>query len=201
MKSLKLVLASIAIFASVTAFSQTDTTGRDTTSTPKKDTAVQNFNSGNPTQNMQSTDAAGTSQLTAPVSQSLFPAPNAGRYYIAVLGSYKNAENTAVTITADETNPGKVWVEGLAPAKFYALLKAVPGTYKIPAQKQSDKSIAEGTIMYDDASKMINICLGCGYKDQSPSDALTATPSGKQKNAKTVISFSGTKADQVTAGL
>jgi hypothetical protein len=200
MKSLKLVLASIAIFASVTAFSQTDTTARDTT-LPKKDTAAQ-FNSGN--QNMQSTDAAGASQLTTPAaSQSLFPAPNSGRYYIAVLGYYKNAENAkAVTITADETNPGKVWVEGLAPEKFYAILKAVPGTYKIPAQKQSDKSIAEGTIMYDDASKVINICLGCGYKDQSPSDALTVTPAtGKQKNAKTVISFSGTKTDQVTAGL
>ncbi|MEJ7767803.1 MAG: hypothetical protein WKF89_08325 [Chitinophagaceae bacterium] len=93
------------------------------------------------------------------------------------------------------------------------MLKAIPGTYKVPVQMQDDNSIQEGTVIYDESNKQINICLGCGYQDNNPSEALTTiddssnevsvkTAKSKSKvKAKTVINFSGTKKDQATAGI
>ncbi len=76
-----------------------------------------------------------------------------------MLGSYNavatTTDNKSITITGDESNPGKVWVDGLSGSRFYALLKTVPGTYKIPAQKQDDHAVAEGTLIYDDSNKQI----------------------------------------------
>jgi hypothetical protein len=67
------------------------------------------------------------------------PKANAGRHFIPVIGSYQASGDSSqvknVTVTVDEQNPGKIWIEGLEPVKIYALLKAIPGTYKIPAQK------------------------------------------------------------------
>src|SRR5205085_646930 len=105
------------------------------------------------------------------------PAPNFGRYYIPVLGKYHSSDATAdktVTITPDENNAGKVWVEGLTDQKVYALLKTVPGTYKIPTQKVADKTIQEGTLSYDDAAKQVSVCLGCGFHEGSTDAVVTS---------------------------
>ncbi len=157
-----------------------------------------------------STTTAGTTQSDATGATAMVPKPNFGRYYIPVLGSYESAQESAqtksVTITPDETNAGKVWVEGLTPTRFFALLKTAPGTYKIPAQKQEQGSVSEGTIVYDESTKQINICLGCGYQDNASASAMSTdvqdskTTAGKKaKSSKAIISFSGTKKDQGTA--
>jgi len=211
MNSQKLFLAAIAMLISVAAFSQTDTTKRDTTT--RKDTTGKDS-----TLQIQQAEAASTIQQSEPsAAQQNFPAPNAGRNYIPVLGNFQSAlaesESQSITITSDESNAGKIWIEGLAPVKFYALLKAVPGTYKIPAQKQEDKSIAEGTVQYDDETKQITVCVGCGYENKMDSEAATSqteeitardkkiATTAKQSKTRTVISFSGTKVEQGTVSV
>ncbi len=236
MKSPKWVLASVALCMSLGAFSQIDSTKKDSTSrrdstTQRKDTAsasMQNntitHDAGQSSTNSSSNSSVnqpqtGSNQSQAGTTKQTFPKPNFGRYYIPVLGSYQSQTASTstseqvkmVTVSADETNAGKIWVEGLTPVKFYALLKTAPGTYKIPAQKQEEKSIQEGTVSYDDASKQISICLGCGYQADQISDmsasnetAATETPV-KAKNSKakvkgkTIISFSGVKSGEQTA--
>lgn len=232
MKSPKLVLASIALCMSLAAFSQTDTTKTKKDTTTKRDTtaAIQQATSNASVQETQATNnqqtqsangqqpATLTTSQTHTTSQESTPKPNFGRYYIPVIGSYQSTQSTgdnkSVTITGDESNPGKVWIEGLGSTKFYALLKAVPGTYKVPVQKVDDMNIQEGTVLYDENSKQIDICLGCGYKDANPSEALTssdasATTTEKEVTAKhgkhatvktkvktpTVITFKGTKSE------
>lgn len=235
MKSLKWVLASVVLCMSLSAFSQTDSAKKDSvsrrdTTTQRKDTASASMQSNSATNNAgQSSTSSTMNQPQAGSNQSqatttgkqTFPKPNFGRYYIPVLGSYQSQpaststsdQGKTVTVSADETNAGKIWIEGLTPVKFYALLKTSPGTYKIPAQKQDEKSIQEGTVSYDDASKQINICLGCGFQADQMSDMSaaneTAIPeaSAKSKNsktkakAKTVISFSGVKSAEQTASI
>ena len=134
------------------------------------------------------------------------PKPNAGRHFIPVIGSYQASGDSSqvknVVVTVDEQNPGKIWIEGLEPVKIYALLKAIPGTYKIPAQKVDDKKYPEGTLLYDDSNKQINVCVGCGYSDASPSVA-TAEPMSTDKKSKVkkapVLSFTGSKSETGTA--
>ena len=212
MKAPKLVIACVAMLISVAAFSQTDTTKRDTTTrkdTTRKDSLVQ----------VQQAETATTIQQSEPsAAQKKFPAPNAGRNYIPVLGSFQSAEaeaeNKSIIVTANENNAGKIWIEGLTPVKFYALLKAIPGTYKIPAQKQEDKSIAEGTVQYDEETKKIDVCLGCGYENKISTETAMSTieetettkgsktvKSVKQPKAKNVINFSGTKVEQGTVSV
>lgn len=238
MKSPKWVLASVALCMSLAAFSQTDSTKKDSTSrrdttTQRKDTASASLQSTTTTSDaaQSSSTSSSASTMNQPQTASdqsqtatgkqTFPKPNFGRYYIPVLGSYQSQaaststsdQGKTVTVSADETNAGKIWIEGLTPVKFYALLKTAPGTYKIPAQKQEEKSIQEGTVSYDDASKQINICLGCGFQADQMSD-ISATnenaaseTSAKTKNAKaktkvkTIISFSGVKSGEQTASI
>jgi hypothetical protein len=151
------------------------------------------------------TDASAQANLIDTTSAaSNFPKPNSGRHYIPVIGSYKSTDQAAsiqqVTVTVDEQNPGKVWVEGLMPARFYAVLKAVPGTYKIPAQKADDKNIPEGTMMYDDNSKQLTACVGCGYNDATPmvgsestTDATATDATASNATAKTKVKANKTK--------
>jgi len=207
MKVTRLILAAIAITISVSAFSQ-DTTGRNKRdTTTRRDSITSTWGNYPPTQSQSGTAVTGqeTQTETEATTQQNFPAPNFGNYYIPVLGTYTAANTSAttnsertITITGDEKNVGKVWIEGLTSAKVYALLKAVPGTYKIPAQKQDEKQIQEGTLIYDEANKTINVCLGCGYKDQNPADVLANIESGNRKNTKSVLMFTGTKTDQGT---
>ncbi|MEJ7737285.1 MAG: hypothetical protein WKF97_07660 [Chitinophagaceae bacterium] len=214
MKAPKLVLACLAMSISVVVFGQTDTTKRDTTKrdtttrrdTTRKDSLIQG----------QQAESASSMQQSQPQSaQKKFPTPNAGRNYIPVLGSFQSAnadnETKSIVVSADEKNAGKIWIEGLATGKFYALLKALPGTYKIPAQHQEDKPIPEGMVQYDEETKQINVCLGCGYSSNKISDDASTTMETtetvktsktakgvKSNKAKTVINFSGTKVEQGT---
>jgi|GEM_PF-1684174 len=119
------------------------------------------------------------------------PAPNAGKYYVAVLGTYQpeNTTTTAtetqpstttagsnVTITVDEQNPGKIWVSGIGDDKFYAYLKNDANIYKIPTQKVSDKkSISEGIVSYNETSKEVHIRIGSGFNDADPTASLNGT--------------------------
>lgn len=99
-----------------------------------------------------------------------------------VLGSYNASGSSTgnVTITLDSANKGIVWVEGLAQGRFKALLRKAPSTYKIPAQKsESGKTVSEGTLFLNPASKELTIVIGRPYNDADPSAAFAAT--GKQK--------------------
>jgi hypothetical protein len=179
------------------------------------DAATQTQSTSTTTQSQQGTSSTATAN--GGTSTQTFPKPNFGRYFIPVLGTYNSSENAGtstteetgktVTVTPDESNPGKVWIEGLTTSKFYALLKTAPGTYKIPAQKQEDKSIQEGTVVYDDASREIKICVGCGYQDgtiaeTAPASENTSTKAKSKTKSKTkastIISFTGTKSEQGT---
>jgi len=232
MKSLKFLLVGTALCVSFASYSQTDTTKKDTTTrktdtTQKKTPGINESssisNQDQPAVSQSAATSATTNQSTTPAATSgetsSAPKPNFGRYYIPVLGSYNatasTTENKSITVTGDESNPGKIWIEGLTGTKIYALLKAAPGTYKIPAQKQDDKSIAEGTVVYDEGSKQINLCVGCGYNDQTPAiaeaDASATTETETAKDKKNhqaskmkkapVVSFTGTKADQGTVSI
>ena len=236
MKSPKMLLATLAVCASLSAFSQTDTTRKDTTTT-KKDTsnitsashgsessvapeatqqsAIGNSANAETPQTTTSTTTEGTNAGSSAGQQSVsaerpnqqtFPQPNFGRYYIPVLGSYQSSqagkENKTITIAPDESNPGKVWIEGLTDVKIYALLKSSPGTYKIPMQKQQERNVPEGFLAYDENSKQINICLGCGYADNNISNIEeNKGAAGQHKSGKTVTNFTGTKTEEGTAGI
>ena len=262
MKSTKILFVATALALSLGAYSQTDTTRKDTTA-HKMDTTAHKMDTKqkrpslneSTTTNLQEQQSATTQQATsstitgaattnsaanttsgnnaAAVTNSSMsagmatagsnlpgtPKPNFGRYYIPVIGSFNavatTAENKSIKITGDENNPGKIWVEGLSANKFYALLKTVPGTYKIPAQKQEVNTVAEGTLIYDENSKQVNVCTGCGFNEQAPTvaDALASvkeTPATAKSNhhqqadkikKMPVISFTGIKADQGTVSL
>jgi hypothetical protein len=186
MKAPKIILMSMAAALSLTAYSQETDRSRDTTATKEKVSTWGIYPAPQSTESVtrQQTDLQ---QDSARLS---FPAPNFGSYYIPVLGSY-NSEEKNIVITGDEKNPGKVWIEGLSNERIYALLKEAPGTYKIPAQKNAK----EGTLIYDDENKEVNICVGCGYKDKDPETAVAKSQSTRKKS---VLSFTGTKSDQGT---
>lgn len=208
MKARKIFLTLAAFVISASAFSQTDSTKKITNtvkeSLDKMDTAsaaVKHITQD--ATNSQTTTATGSS------SNIVVPKPNHGRYYIAVLGTYR-ADQTAteaksVSVTPDEENPGKIWVEGLTDTRFYALLKSAPGTYKIPAQLQNDKQVAEGEIKYDEENKSITICVGCGFAQKNLNETPAPVVTSTAKNAKTdksvkkakstIINFTGTKTD------
>jgi hypothetical protein len=137
------------------------------------------------------------------------PKANAGRHYIPVIGSYQssmaNSRVTNISISVDEQNPGKIWIEGLTEYKIYAVLKFYPGIYKIPGQSIGNKNLPEGTLLYDDSNKQVNILLGSGYNDASPAGPATILRSAVIAGKKTInkeiqmLSFIGNKAEQGTA--
>ena len=110
-----------------------------------------------------------------------------------VLGSFTASGNATanVTISLDETNKGIVWVDGLPQGKFKALMKKAPATYKIPAQKtESGKSVPEGTLFYNPASKEVTIVLGRAFNNDDPQASLTISTKSKSK----VTTYTGIKA-------
>jgi len=137
------------------------------------------------------------------------PTANAGRHYIPVIGSYQNSVANSdlkhVSITVDDQNPGKIWIAGLAADKIYAVLKYYPGIYKIPAQGEGNNNLPEGTLLYDDSNKQINILLGAGYNDANPAGPSTifaqAVVVEKKITAKEMqmLSFIGSKTEIGTA--
>jgi len=109
--------------------------------------------------------------LAAPVAKttsSIFP----------VLGVYEtstNPEAGKLLITADETNKGIIWVEGLPQGRIKALLTRSPATYKIPAQQNAEgKAVAEGTLIYDKEQNILSICIGKAFNSQDPAMAFMA---------------------------
>ncbi len=88
------------------------------------------------------------------------------------IGKYEsttNADAASVTISLDEQNKGLVWIEGLPQGKIKAMLRKSPATYKIPAQKTEDgKDVAEGTLIFDKETNVLNIAIGKGYNAQNP---------------------------------
>lgn len=137
------------------------------------------------------------------------PKSNAGRHYIPVIGSYQNTVANAdlknISITVDEQNPGKIWISGLAADKIYAVLKFYPGIYKIPAQHGANSNLPEGTLLYDDSNKQINILLGDGYNETTPAGPSIiferAVVAGKKISSKEIqlLSFMGSKTELGTA--
>ena len=194
MKAPKYVLAALAVSFSLSAFSQQDSAKTQRTEQDKKEAKVSTWGVYPPP--AQQTDSTSLINAQSRAGQQSFPAPNFGSYYIPVLGSYNSAEGDSqkqITITGDEKNAGKVWIEGIAPVKIYALLKAGPGTYKIPAQKNA----AEGTVIYDETSEQVSICVGCGFKEKDPSAVMANNKATKSKG-KAVRNFTGIKTDQGT---
>jgi anti-sigma28 factor (negative regulator of flagellin synthesis) len=234
MKLLKVALIAAGVIASLGGYSQPDTTRNptDTIKPGKPDTTMLSYAYTNSYTSMNNdisivadtikpdtskTSYGGVSEATTTgteanvnVQAPTVPQPNFGRYYIPVIGTYaasteSQEQNRSVTVRGDEQNPGKVWIEGLTSEKIYALRKANAGTYKIPAQKVNDNNIPEGTLLYDDNSREVRICIGRKYVDNNPSEAFnvqieeTVTTKKNKRMAEkkaSVISFTGTKTEQ-----
>ena len=195
MKIPKLLLVAVALSCSMSAFSQQETQKTQKSETEKKETKSSTWGVYPPPAVSQTESAAAAAEAQSRSIIQSFPAPNFGTYYIPVLGNYTSSASGTekqITITADEKNIGKVWIEGLAPIKIYALLKSAPGTYKIPTQKQAQ----EGTLIYDDAGKQVSACLGCGYKDSNPAAAVEVKSTSSKTKKKSVLHFTGLKTDQ-----
>lgn len=204
MKSSKFILALLgSTVISFAAFSQQDSTKpvqQDTTKPVQQEEKKPVAEQAKP--------ATEQTQPIVTTAETNLPKPNAGRHFIPVIGSYQTSAEAStvknITITVDEQNPGKIWIEGLEPVKIYAVLKAIPGTYKIPAQKVEDKSVPEGTVIYDESNKQISVCVGCGYNDTNPVGAVAAIePAATDKKVKgkkaPVLSFAGSKKEMGTA--
>ena len=133
-----------------------------------------------------------------------------------VLGAYQLSNATegsaALNVTLDPANKGIVLVEGLPQGTIKAYLKKAPGTYRIPAQKSvSGKSVSEGTLFLDTASRTLNIALGAPYNEAEPAAifaAATAAPEGevevkvktsKSKTKSKVTFYTATKIDAAAA--
>lgn len=107
----------------------------------------------------------------------------------------KDGEIASVTVTRDAENKGVVWINGMPQGKFKADLKQSPCTYKIPVQKTlqndvdgvvattetteaeatekpaprySGKSLKEGTVIFDSASRKLYVNLGAKFDEENP---------------------------------
>lgn len=142
-----------------------------------------------------------------------------------VLGTYQltDKEGTAsqVTVALDETNKGTIWIDGLPQGRIKAYLRKAPAVYRIPEQNSGDekttKTIAEGVLIYDRDTNLLNVCIGCAYNEQDPATAFlpaeeeslvnqteikTKTKNGTTKTKATKVKpvhYSGNKMIQETA--
>lgn len=89
-----------------------------------------------------------------------------------VIGKYASTTNTdaaAISIMLDEQNKGLVWIVGLPQGRIKAMLRKSPATYKIPAQKtENGKDVAEGTLIFDKETNVLNIAIGKNYNAENP---------------------------------
>jgi hypothetical protein len=137
--------------------------------------------------------------------------PVIGQYQLT--NSVDNSAVGSVVITLDEQNKGTVWIEGLPQGRVYAQLRRSPSTYKIPAQKMADGTmVPEGTLIYDNTSRVVSISLGKPYNIANPEAVFTvegetvAVTEVKTKGTKTKVKtekskhllYTGTKAEQTT---
>lgn len=187
MKNTIFLAASVLFFSAANA--QTDTTTKETTSSTTTTT----------TTGTTPATATTTTTTTAPItipdhlkgvsSDDIRP-----EHYLPVLGSFQpTGSSTAnITITVDEQNIGIVWIDGLPQGRVKGLLKKSPATYKIPAQKTAEgKSVPEGTLVFNPATKELSISLGKAFNDADPSAVFTAPTKGKSKG----WNYTGMKAD------
>ena len=104
-----------------------------------------------------------------------------------VLGAYESATNpdaASVSISLDAENRGIVWIDGLPQGRIKAMLRKSPATYKIPAQQTADgKSVAEGTLMFDQDTKTLSIIIGKDYNMADPAAAFVAPAIGSVDEA------------------
>lgn len=107
-----------------------------------------------------------------------------------VIGQYQSNTNSneKITATLDDQNKGFVWVDGLPQGKIKGVLKKSPATYKIPAQKTADgKDVPEGTLIYDNDTKVVKVLLGRPFNDQDPASvfAMATTNANDQTQSMT----------------
>ena len=116
-----------------------------------------------------------------------------------MLGVYEtstNPEAGKLLITADETNKGIIWVEGLPQGRIKALLTRSPATYKIPAQQNAEgKTVAEGTLIYD---KEQNILMAPAVTEEAVVNKKSKTKTKKPAAPKPWV-YTGNKVVQETA--
>jgi hypothetical protein len=187
MKNTIFLAASVLFFSAANA--QTDTTTKETTSATTTTTTT-----GSPATATTTTTATSASitipdHLKGVSSDNIRP-----EHYLPVLGSFQpSGSSTAnLTITVDEQNIGIVWIDGLPQGRVKGLLKKSPATYKIPAQKTAEgKSVPEGTLVFNPATKEISIYLGKAFNDADPSAVFTSETKGKSKG----WNYTGIKAE------
>lgn len=185
MKNTIFLAASVLFFSAANA--QTDTTTKETSSATTTTTTT------------TTPATATTTTTTAPIvipdhlkgvsSDNIRP-----EHYLPVLGSFQPSGNSTanLTITVDEQNIGIVWIDGLPQGRVKGVLKKSPATYKIPAQKTAEgKSVPEGTLVFNPATKEIFIQLGKAFNDADPSAVFTSETKGKSKG----WNYTGIKAD------
>ena len=172
------------------AYALMDTTKPgDTTNPTTVDAAMQNATDVNANTTVTA-DATLPENLKGVTSETLRP-----EHYLPVLGTFEINGSSAkqISVTLDEQNMGIVWVEGLEEGRFKALLKKSPATYKIPVQKTAEgKSVNEGVLIFDPATKEISIAIGSKYNEETPNAPFTSS------NSKAII-YKGNKQDQTAS--
>jgi hypothetical protein len=116
------------------------------------------------------------------------PEPLTTEKIFPVIGKYdvtnKEGEASQLTISLDETNKGIAWIDGLPQGRIKANLRQSPSTYKIPEQKMGEekdaKTVPEGVLIYDKDANTFNLCLGCKYNVENPSEAFNPAPAQEE---------------------
>lgn len=150
-----------------------------------------------------------------PKPKELLPMPDSltDSAIFPVLGNYtltdkKNTEY-AIAISRDDYSKGTIWISGLPQGKIKAELRGAPATYKIPVQlplqndemimndneanskvnKKSGKSVAEGTLIFNESDSTLYINIGDKFKEDNPASIFP------QINAENNIDANETSAD------
>jgi hypothetical protein len=111
-----------------------------------------------------------TTQRPAVTIDQIYPA--IGQYQSSV-----NMDATSVSITPDEQSKGVVWITGIPQGKVKAMLKRSPATYRIPPQTLEDgKEVAEGTLIFDNETKTLQISIGKRYNEVDPASVFLPQP-------------------------
>lgn len=103
------------------------------------------------------------------------PKPLTDEKIFPALGEYQSNHPEAgnVKIVMDPQVKGIVWVEGLPQGRIKAYLRKSPATYKIPAQQNEEgKEVAEGTLVYNQDTKELHVCIGKKYNAEDPESAF-----------------------------
>ena len=89
------------------------------------------------------------------------------------------AATNEVRVSLDSASKGIVWVEGLPQGKFKAYLKQSPSTYRIVSQKtESGTQIAEGTLIFDPSTNVLQIALGKAFDEANPAGVFAMNTTG-----------------------